>query len=210
MRKVYIDGLLYDLALEIMLKGLKKKVTECILRHNLLPALDICCGTGVQCHRIWKIEQDIYGLDRDFRMIQYAASKYPEIPFMCADAVNIPFRNSCVKGTIISYSLHDKSPEMRIKMLEEAKRILKPDGKIVFVDFENPWSRRSRLGGFLTSGIERMAGQQHFKNGKQFLDQGGLRAFIKQNELVEIERFDVELAHTSIVVAQFSHFSYFF
>ncbi len=203
MRKAYIDGLLYDLALEILLKGLKRKVTECILRHNLLPALDICCGTGVQCHRIWKTEQDIYGLDRDFRMIQYAASKYPEIPFMCADAVHIPFRNSCLNGIVISYSLHDKSLEVRIMMLEEAKRILKPDGKIVFVDFENPWSRRSHLGGFLTYGIERTAGQEHFHNGRNFLKRGGLRAFIKQNGLVEIERYDVELAHTSIVVAQF-------
>jgi len=204
LRKVYIDGLLYDSILETLLKGLKKRVTEIILKHGLFPVLDICCGTGMQCRRIWRTEQDIYGLDRDLRMIQYAASKYPEIPFLCADAVLIPFRNSCLNGAIFSYSLHDKSPEMRTKMLEETKRILKPDGKIVFVDFEKPWSRQSRLGGFFTWGIERMAGKEHYSNGRHFLEQGGLRAFIKQNGLVEVDRHDVELAHTSIVVAQFS------
>lgn len=204
MRKIYIGGWLYDFALETFLKGIKRKVTEYLAKHDLSPAVDICCGTGAQCRRIGNINPGICGLDWDFKMITYAASKYPGLCFMCANAVQIPLKSSCVKGAVLSYSLHDKPPKIRIKILEEVQRILKPDGKIVFVDFELPWSRRSRLGWLFTSGIERAAGEKHFGNGRHFLNQGGLKAFLKQNGLLEVERTDVELAHTGIVVARFS------
>lgn len=203
MRKFYVGGLLYDFVLETFLRGIKGRVTEYLNKYGLFPALDICCGTGVQCQRIGKVNRSIYGLDWDFKMIKYAASKYPGLSFMCANAVQMPLKTSCLKGAVISYSLHDKPQKIRMKILEEVDRILRPDGKIVFVDFELPWNRKSRMGWLLTTGIERMAGKEHFGYGRQFLDQGGLKAFIKQNGLVEIDRHDVEPANTSIVVAQF-------
>lgn len=204
MRKIYIGGLLYDFALETLLKGIKGRVTEYLIKHDLFPAMDICCGTGAQCHGIGKVNQSIYGLDWDFKMIKYAASKYPGLSFMCANAVQIPLKSSCLKGIVISYSIHDKPPKIQTKIMEEVERILRPEGKIVFVDFEMPWSRKSRMGWLLTTGIERMAGKKHFGYGREFLGRGGLKTFLKQNGLVEIERTDVELAHTGIVVAQFS------
>lgn len=204
MRKIYVGGWLYDFALEAFLKGIKRKVTEYLIKHDTFPAVDICCGTGAQCHRIGNINQGICGLDWDFKMIKYAASKYPGLCFICADAVHVPLKSSSVKGAVLSYSLHDKSPKIRIKLLEEVERILKPDGKIVFVDFEIPWNRKSRMGWLFTSAIERAAGTEHFDNGRHFLSQGGLKAFLKQNGLVELERTNVELAHTGIVAARFS------
>ncbi len=196
--------MLYDFVLETFLKGIKGRVTEYLRKHDLFPALDICCGTGAQCQRIGKVNQSIYGLDWDFKMIKYAASKHPGLSFMCANAVQMPLKTSCLKGAVISYSLHDKPQKIRMKILEEVGRIIRPDGKIVFVDFELPWNRKSRLGWLLTTGIERMAGKKHFGYGREFLGRGGLRPFLKQNGLVEIDRTDVELAHTGIVVARFS------
>ena len=143
-------------------------------------------------------------MDLDAGMIHYASSKYPHIPFMCADAEHIPVKNSILEGVILSYSLHDKFPETRTKMLEEVRRILNPDGKIVIVDFEYPWNRKSRMASLYIYGIERMAGKDHFRNGRRFLQQGGLRSYLKQNGLEEIARNDVDMAQTSIVVAKFS------
>lgn len=204
MRKIYLSGLLYDYILETFLRNIKKRVAEFLVEYELFPAVDICCGTGAQCHRIARTDRGIYGLDWDFHMIKYAASKYPDLFFMCANAADVPLKTSSLKGAVISYSLHDKPPKIRLKMLEEAKRILEPDGIIVFVDFEIPWSRKSRMGWLLTSSIERIAGKKHFGYGRHFLSQGGLRTFLMQNGLVEVERADIELAHTGIVVARFS------
>ena len=175
-----------------------------ISEYNLLPVLDICCGTGAQCHRIEKYSRGAFGLDWDFKMIQYAASRHRSIPFICSNAEQIPFSSSTFKGVIISYALHDKSPETREKMLKEARRILKPEGNMVLVDFESPWSRRSKFGDLFTTLIELTAGKDHFKNQRFFLKQGGLKNFIKTYGLVEVKRFGIELAHTSVVMARFA------
>jgi demethylmenaquinone methyltransferase/2-methoxy-6-polyprenyl-1,4-benzoquinol methylase len=203
LRRFYIGGLLYDLALEPPLNKIKKRVAHFISRYDLYPVLDICCGSGRQCFRLERNGNGVYGLDLDIGMIHYALSKYPHIPFMCADAANIPVKDSSVRGVILSYALHDKFPETRSRILREVKRILSHDGKIVFVDFKIPWNKKSRMASFYIYGIERLAGKEHFENGRQFLKQGGLDHFIRQQELEEIERHDVDMAHTSIVVARF-------
>jgi ubiquinone/menaquinone biosynthesis C-methylase UbiE len=203
LRKILIKGLLYDGILESMLINIKKKVDDYVFAYDLFPVLDICCGTGVQCHRISRKSPEVAGLDLDLSMILYAKSKYPELPFICADAVRIPFRDSSFKGAVISYALHEKSPDTRSLMLKEVRRILSPGGKVVFVDFDNPWSLKSRLARMYVWVIERMAGRDHFGHGREFLKKGGLKAFLVRNGWKEIERHDVELAHTSIVVAGF-------
>jgi len=203
LKKFPISGWLYDGILEPLLKNIKEKVAEFVFRHNLFPVVDICCGTGVQCHRISQKNPEITGLDLDLGTIHYAKSKYPAIPFICADATRTPFKDSSFKGAVISYSLHEKPPKKRFLMLQEVRRILSPEGKVVFVDFDNPWSRKSKLASVYVYGIERIAGEEHFSNGREFLKQGGLKAFLERYGLEEIESHQVELAHTSIVVAGF-------
>jgi len=204
LRKFYIWGLMYEWLIEPLVKKTKLRVAGYVFQYNLFPVLDICCGTGKQCHFIGLDKQNVTGLDIDLKMINYASSKYPRIPFVCTDAANIPIRDKSFKGIIISYALHDKSQELRIKMLDEAKRLLTPEGKIILVDYEQPWNRRSRIGKFFAYLIERMGSCKHFRNWRQFLKQGGLRAFEEKNGLVEIERHNIELGNSSIVVAKFA------
>ena len=203
LRKIILRGLLYDFFIEPFLKRTKEWIARFIIQHDLFPALDICCGTGKQCHLIAKGRQDILGLDLDFKMIKHASSKYPQINFICADAAHIPFKKESFNAVIISYSLHDKPPDMRINIMKEAKSLLTPEGKIVFLDFEKPWNRLSKLGSLLTWSIERMAGGEHYRNSRQFLQDGGLQTFVNSNGLRPIERHNITLVNSSIVVAQF-------
>lgn len=202
MRRFYVSGLIYDWLIEPLQKRIKQRVARFIFQYELSPALDLCCGTGTQCHLAGIKDQSVFGLDLDFKMVNYAQAKYPHIPFICADATDIPIRSASIKGIIICYAIHDKPPELRLRMIEEAKRLLAPDGKIILVDFEQPWNRGSRMGGVFTYLIERMAGGAHFRNGRQFLKQGGLRTFIRQNGLFEIERRDIEPGNSGLVVAE--------
>ncbi|UCE40429.1 MAG: hypothetical protein JSV17_13335 [Candidatus Aminicenantes bacterium] len=49
----------------------------------------------MQCFRIIRNEEgSVYGLNLDIGMIHYAFSKYPHIPFLCADAVSVPIKDS--------------------------------------------------------------------------------------------------------------------
>jgi SAM-dependent methyltransferase len=202
--RIYFPGLFYDWILEPFLRSIRKNIARLFLRYDLFPALDICCGAGKQCHVINLDKRNVIGLDRNLNILKYARTKYPDIPVICADASRIPIKNSYFKGILISYSLHDKASGLRPQILAEAKRLLTPDGKIILVDFEQPWNGPSRVGGLFTSLIERMAGGEHFRNGRQFLRDGGLRAFLKNNQLVELRRFPIEAASSAIVVATFS------
>lgn len=205
MRKIILRGLLYDILIETFLKRIKERVALFVSQNDLSPVLDICCGTGKQCHLIGNNGQKAIGLDIDSKMIEYAASKYPHLSFVCADASYIPFQKRSLRGIIISYALHDKPPEMRARMLLEAKKLLIPGGSIILVDFENPWNGLSRLGSFFTWIIERLAGGEHFKNRKQFLKQGGLEEFISQSKLVKVEKHPIALGNSSLTIAKFSN-----
>lgn len=197
----YTYGWIYDCLLEPFLEGIKNKVADCIIRNDLFPVIDICCGTGRQSSLVSEYQKQTIGLDLDLKMTIYAASKYPHLAFICSNASHIPLKRAFFRGVIISYSLHDKSEEIRLKLMKEAKRILAPGGKIILVDFEIPWDFKSRIGRLLALFVERLAGQDHFRNGCQFVRQGGLKEFLKRENLAEDERYFFPWAATSVVVA---------
>jgi len=203
LRKIILRGTIYDLFIEPFLKRTKEWIAQFIIQNDLFPALDICCGTGKQCQLVANGRQSIIGLDLDLKMIKHATSKYPQITFICADAAHIPLRKESLKAVIISYAMHEKPLGLRTKILEEAKSLLLPGGKVIFVDFEKPWNRLSRLGSLLTWSIERIAGKEHYRNSRQFLQDGGLQTFIKVNCLRPTEKHDIALTNSRIVVAQF-------
>jgi ubiquinone/menaquinone biosynthesis C-methylase UbiE len=200
--KLYISGRFYDWLIEPIVKSIKQKVAFYFQKYDLFPALDICCGTGTQCHILGKKNPSVYGLDIDQRMVGYAAKKYPQRSFICADATKNSFRNNSFKGIIISFSLHDKTSENREEIMKETRRMLFSGGIVAFVDFENPWNFRSKLGSVFSFMIERTAGGEHFRNNRQFLKQGGLRGFIQGHQLDEIERHNIELGAIAIVLTK--------
>jgi hypothetical protein len=89
-------------------------------------------------------------------------------------------------------------------MISEAKHLLVPDGKMILLDFEPPWNFRSRLGWVLTTSVERLAGKEHFRNGREFLREGGLRKFMERNGLTEQRRYPIGEGNSAIVVSTFS------
>ena len=88
-------------------------------------------------------------------------------------------------------------------MMAEARRVLTREGRIIILDFENPWNWPSRVGHMVISGIERLAGKEHFRNGRQFLLKGGLRAFLPEHDLRVLERRALEPGSSSIAVSAF-------
>lgn len=197
----YPPGLIYDGILEPPLRRIRKKVRNLIIKHDLFPVLDLCCGPGAQVR--WLAGQGRFscGLDINLGMLKYAASRRDDIPFVCADAARTPFRRAAFKGIVVSFALHEKPAELRPRLLAEAKRLLGPDGRIVLVDFEEPWDRASRLACLYLRPIERLAGNDHFRNGRDFFAKGGLRALLKENGLREVERCDISAGTCAIVLA---------
>ena len=72
--------------------------------------------------------------------------------------------------------LHEIDPPIRLEILTEIKRVLKPDGRVLLIDF-NPGKPES-FEGWRTKAVillsEIAAGYRHFRNYRQFMSAGGL------------------------------------
>ena len=211
-RSWYLPGRLYDLAFAGIFRGLRGRVAAAVDRDGLYPWLDVCCGTGSQLRgrvpdlagsRLGGHAPDLIvcGLDKSCGMIRYAAARAPGVPFVCGDAGRLPFKDGSFRAVSVSFGLHDKSPDLRRAMMAEVNRVLAPDGRLIAVDFENPWSFKSTVGALAVRAVEHLVGGEHYWNCRDFLKRGGLRAFLRESSFVETARHEIETVSISIVVA---------
>lgn len=204
-RSWYLPGRLYDLAFGGIFRGLRRRVAAAVERDGLYPWLDVCCGTGSQLrgHVPDLVPPDLFvcGLDKSYEFILYAAARAPGAPFVCGDAGRLPFKDGSFRAVSVSFGLHDKSPDLRRAMMVEARRVLTPGSRLIAVDFENSWSFKSKVGALAVRAVERLAGGEHYRNGREFLSRGGLRAFLRESGFVETARHDIETVSIGVVVA---------
>jgi ubiquinone/menaquinone biosynthesis C-methylase UbiE len=199
--RFYLPGIVYTKLLDVPLRGIRRGVSRVVLGSGYFPLLDLCCGPGTQTASLSPQGETVLGLDINLKMLKYAASSHRQVPFICADAAQTPLFPGAFRGVVVSFALHEKEAALRSRLLEEAARVLAPGGRIVLVDFERPWDAASRLASIYVSVIERLAGRRHFRNGRDFLKRGGLRAVLKENGLREVERRDIAAGTCAIVIA---------
>jgi len=197
----HIYGWFYDIFIGTALDKTRKYIAFYINSSRLFPALDLCCGTGAQCRYIQKGR--IYGTDIDTKILEYAQSRMPYVPFICADGEDLPFGENQFQSVIIAYALHEKSLAVRNQMMHEVKRVLKKNGKLIILDYENPTDFLSRLGRILTYFIERNAGKDHFQHGQYFLKQGGLRDFLSKYKINVLKSYWLKLGNSRLVIGEF-------
>ncbi len=94
--------------------------------------LDLGCGSG-RFYRILEEKNTEYtGVDNSEKLITIAKNKYPEADFRVATAARMPFEdNHFDKIFSIAVLHHIPSKELRLKFLNEAKRVLKKDGLLI-------------------------------------------------------------------------------
>lgn len=77
--------------------------------------------------------------------------------------------------------LHEMDEEVRMAVLKEADRILKSNGRILFIDFHNGPIRKLKgiVSKIVITFFEMAAGKRHFKNYRHFIRNGALPRLIK-------------------------------
>ncbi len=199
----YFPGFAYDQFIGRLLKNIRIRLADLVHEYHLFPILDICCGTGVQCRLLDSGgRQLIAGIDINYKSLNYGRSRAPGVCFICADAERLPFHDDAFSCITISYALHDKDSDERQKILKEISRVLTSEGKVLLLDFENPWDNKSRSGFLFTTLIERTAGNTHFRNGRQFLGSGGLSALIADSNFRELKHWEFPWGHSKLVLAE--------
>lgn len=110
--------------------------------------LDLGCGNG----RYYELLKDAEytGIDNSEKLIQIAESKYSEAKFQIADSLDLPFKeNSFDKIYSIAVLHRIPSKRFRLQFFEEAKRVLKKDGKLIITVWSLPIKQYNKKNIFL-------------------------------------------------------------
>lgn len=95
-----------------------------------MSVLDIGCGTG-RVRQALPERIDYLGLDNSPELLEVAKRKYANNKFIQADARQLPFPNNSFDAVLLIATVHHFFNKAdRLKVLSEAKRVLKPSGKI--------------------------------------------------------------------------------
>jgi tRNA (uracil-5-)-methyltransferase TRM9 len=94
--------------------------------------LDLGCGNG-RWYKVFKEKKvDYFGIDNSEKLIEIAKEKFPDAKFFVGDALNLPFPDDFFdKVYSIALLHHIPSEDFRIKVLKEAKRVLRPGGILI-------------------------------------------------------------------------------
>ncbi len=102
---------------------------------NEINLIDIGCGTGNYGVELAKHVNTVIGFDKSTEMIIKAIEKsrnLPNIEFYVDDAINMSIKNGKFDATLFILSLHHIGDfREQLQALEEAYRILKPQGVVV-------------------------------------------------------------------------------
>lgn len=102
--------------------------------------LDIATGTGAHAYELAKMGHHVVGIDLDDNMLEKARMKVKDnnkLSFLNADGTRLPFDSNGFDAATISFAMHDVPTEIGIDILKEAKRVVKKDGFILIVDYNN-------------------------------------------------------------------------
>jgi ubiquinone/menaquinone biosynthesis C-methylase UbiE len=183
-----LSSLLYSLTIDRALAGIKTRVPDFCEMKAGDRVLDVCCGTGAQTFRYARMGIISWGIDLDPSMIDFAERRRKRLGlsstfFQRASATNLPFRDGSFDHASISMGLHEKERTSRDRIISEMRRVVKKDGTLAIVDYRvpypgNAYGRAVRL-------LEQIAGQDHFRCFREFIEDGGLDSLLNRHHLQE-------------------------
>ncbi len=136
----------YDLINDLQSLGLhrwwKRRLVQLAAVTPGSRALDVCCGTGDVAFALARAGAETTGLDFSAAMLEVArrraergASPRP-IRFLQGDALCLPFEDASFETVTISYGLRNLADLEG--GLRELKRVLRPGGRLLILDFGKP------------------------------------------------------------------------
>jgi ubiquinone/menaquinone biosynthesis C-methylase UbiE len=183
---------IYDRLFESMNKGLRLVGIRMFRPAKGMNILDVGCGTGTQLELYQRYECNLYGLDASPSMLEVAQKRLGDTTKLdLGNATDLPYEDDKFDLIISMLTLHEMPPETRSATIKEMRRVLKEDGRVLFIDF-NP-GRIEPFQGWFSKAIivlsEVAAGRDHFRNYRHFMANGGLSTLATQHDLrVENQR----------------------
>lgn len=171
----------YDTFIGPLTSGLRALGMKMFPPREGMAVLDIGCGTGAYLEHYQRAGCNVSGIDRSPSMLQVARNRLGESANLYrGDASNMPYQDKEFDLIVMSTVLHEMPRAVRSAVINEAKRTIKEEGRILLIDF-HPGPIRPLKGWLyksLITFIEFAAGGEHFKNYRDFIANKGLPALI--------------------------------
>lgn len=143
------SAFLYDILVNVVFLGRANALREMTVDLAELgpgqSVLDVGCGTGtlaLAAKRRVGPGVDVFGIDASPEMIARAQARSKKlaagVAFRQAVIERLPFMDSQFDVVLSSLMLHHLPPEARAKGFAEIRRVLKPTGRFVAVDYKPP------------------------------------------------------------------------
>ncbi|MGA9191417.1 MAG: methyltransferase domain-containing protein [Anaerolineales bacterium] len=181
---------IYDRLFEPMNKGLRLLGFRMYLPPRGGSVLDVGCGTGVHLEMYRKFKCNLTGIDTSASMLERARTRLgPDADLRLANGTQMPFEDGHFDLVLCMLALHEMDDEVRIGVMGEIRRVLKPEGRALLIDFHagRPGPLRGWLSKLLILLSEVAAGRRHFSCYRHFMSIGGLPSLITRGHF-EIER----------------------
>ena len=172
----------YDWIFEPMNSSLRKIGMKMYPVNAGMEVLDIGCGTGAHLKLYQNEKCNIFGIDLSEAMLKVAEKKLGNnANLKLCDASNTPYSDNKFDLILSSIVLHEMTQQVRVNVLKEAKRILKGDGRLLLIDFHTGPIKKFKgiYSKIIITISEIFAGQEHYKNYRHFMKNGGLPGLIE-------------------------------
>jgi len=160
-------------------------------RENIA-ILDVGCGTGTQLALYQRPGCRLVGIDKSPTMLGIAKRKLGAAAELdLGDATQMPFGAATFDLVTLVFVLHEMSPELRPAVLEECQRVLKPDGRIMLIDYQpGPYPLfMGQVWHLVITLMEISAGGAHYRNYRKFIAAGGLEGLLAGQQLCVQKRW---------------------
>ena len=177
---------LYDRLFEPMNRGLRVLGFRMFMPQRGAAVLDVGCGTGIHLEMYQRYGCKLYGIDTSQSMLDLARARLGEgAELRLTDATQMPYEAGFFDLVMCMLALHEMDEGIRSEVVGEIKRVLKPDGRILFIDFHagSPRPLKGWLSKLVILLSEVAAGRRHFRNYRHFMSIGGLPHLIEERKL---------------------------
>lgn len=178
---------LLDLMHRWFLPGVSRDMASFLKSRGAEKVLDVACGTGFVVCRLREASIGAVGLDLSRGMLSVAASKAGRCGFVQGDGARLPFSDNSLDGALITLALHEVPGPVREAVWSEMKRVVRPGGLLLAMDFSRLPARRNLYSWLVAKFILRIEkgtlrfDPGHWPNSLKFQEIGGVRGWLLGN-----------------------------
>jgi demethylmenaquinone methyltransferase/2-methoxy-6-polyprenyl-1,4-benzoquinol methylase len=151
----------YDLANDVLSLGQdrawRRQVVDAVDPQPQQLILDLAAGTGTSSEPFLRSGATVIPTDLSFGMLLVGKQRRPDLSFVAADALQLPYADASFDAATISFGL--RNVEDTAGALNEMRRVIKPGGTLVVCEFSTPtWPLfRTLYSNYLVAALPRIA-----------------------------------------------------